>query len=133
VYLEPATKPHITAHRTMVKIISRQFDAQHVGAEIETTAPAMVVVAQTFYHNWHAYVDGQRVKLWRANFGFQALEVPAGRHAVKVIYEDSVFLTGVVISCVSLAALGMIWFLGRRKRFESPAFPPFASVQNSGS
>ncbi len=66
VYLEPAAQSKVSAHRATVKISSTSFAPQAVGAEVEASAPAMVVVAQAFYHCWHAYVDGKRVPLWRS-------------------------------------------------------------------
>jgi hypothetical protein len=114
VYLPTAARGEIKATRANAKILSTQIAAQKMQMEVEAAAPAMIVIAQAFYRPWHAYVDGQRVKLWRANFGFQAVEVPAGKHAVKVVYEDTTFTMGAVISCLSLAALGAIWFLSRR-------------------
>jgi hypothetical protein len=116
VYLPPEARPLITATRRVeAKIISRQFSAQTVVAEVESSAPAMLVVAQSYYHPWHAYVDGQPVHLWRANYAFQALEVPAGRHQVKLAYEDRAFWCGAVISLASLlGCLGVLAF--RRKQ-----------------
>lgn len=102
VYLEPAARSFITAHRASVKIISHEFSAQQVSAQVQADAPAMLVVAQAFYHCWHAYVDGKPTQLWRANHAFQALEVPAGSHTVKLVYEDSAFKWGAVISLASL-------------------------------
>ena len=84
------------------RILSSQFAAQHVGIEVEAATPAMVVIAQTFYHPWHAYVDGKPTPLWRANYAFQALEVPAGRHQVRLGYEDHSFIYGCIISLSSL-------------------------------
>jgi uncharacterized membrane protein YfhO len=81
--------------------------------EVAADASAMVVVAQAFYHPWRAYVDGARVKLWRANHGFQALEVPAGRHEVRLVYEDRVFEGGAVISLATLGALALVLFRRR--------------------
>ena len=54
-------------------------------------------MAQAYYHPWHAYVDGKPTRLWRANYAFQALEVPAGNHQIQVVYEDKAFKIGGVI------------------------------------
>jgi len=105
VYLPPEAEPTIAARRTDAKIISTHFQAQRLEAEVEASAPAMLVVAQSFYAPWHAYVDGARVQLWEANGAFQALEVPAGRHQVKLVYEDAAFNYGLIISLASLAAV----------------------------
>ena len=72
-------------------------------------APAMVVIAQTYYYPWHAYVDGKPVPLWRANYAFQALAVPSGRHQVSVVYEDRIFFWGAVLSLLSLPACAAAW------------------------
>jgi uncharacterized membrane protein YfhO len=62
-----------------------------------------VVVAQTFYHDWRASVDGQNVPLLRANHAFQAVEVPQGRHQIVLRYVDQAFELGAAISIV-------VWF-----------------------
>jgi hypothetical protein len=84
-----------------------QFAPQRLSMEVEAAAPAMVVIAQAFYHPWHAYVDGKPAPLWRANYAFQALEVPAGRHQVRLAYEDRSFVCGCIISLG--CALGCAW------------------------
>jgi len=113
-YLPPEASSSITAKRSEAKIISTRIRSQRLDAEVDTAAPSMLVVAQSFYQPWHAYVDGAQVKLWEANGAFQALEIPAGRHEVRLVYEDTMFRAGAAISLASLAALGIFWFYRRR-------------------
>jgi uncharacterized membrane protein YfhO len=75
----------------------------------------MVVVAQAFYHPWRAYVDGAPVRLWRANYAFQAVEVPAGRHRLELVYEDKTFRAGSAVSLATLLGCGVVLVV-RRKR-----------------
>jgi hypothetical protein len=96
------------------RIVSSKFAPLHVAMEVEAAAPAMVVVAQAFYHPWHAYVDGKPTPLWRANYAFQALQVPAGSHQVRLVYEDRSFVYGCIISLSCL--LGCAWTARRRMR-----------------
>jgi len=104
VYLPLAAKTFITAtNPATVKISSARLAAQRIEASVEAGAPAMLVAAQVYYHPWRAYVDGKPTPLWRANYGFQALEVPAGPHHVKLAYEDRRFYLGAVISLATLA------------------------------
>jgi uncharacterized membrane protein YfhO len=74
------------------------------------------VLSQTFYHPWHAYLDGKPTRLFRANYAFQAVEVPPGRHDVKLVYEDILFHAGVAISIGSLAFCLIALFRGRKTR-----------------
>ena len=62
----------------------------------------MMVLAQTYYHPWTASVDGRRTKIWKANHAFQCFEVPAGRHEVRLAYEDWTYYVGAVISGITL-------------------------------
>ena len=102
VYLEPAAQSQTMARQADVKIISKSVAAQQINAQVEASAPAMVVVAQSFYHCWKAYVDGKPARLWRANYAFQAIEMPAGKHELRLAYEDAAFYYGAIISLSAL-------------------------------
>ncbi len=111
VYLPPAAKASILARdRSRAEIISRKVSAHHLELVVEAPAPAMVVVAQAYYHPWRAYVDGRPASLWRANHAFQALEVPAGRSRVKLVYEDRLFFWGAIVSMVSFIGCAAGWW-----------------------
>ncbi|MDB6021520.1 MAG: hypothetical protein JWQ04_1377, partial [Pedosphaera sp.] len=103
------------ANETAAKLTSPQFSARRLQFDVETATPAMVTVAQTFYYPWHAYVDGKSVPLWRANHAFQALEVPAGKHSVSLVYEDRQFFAGAIVSVASLLICAVTWFWFRPK------------------
>ena len=96
-------------------ILSQRFGREKVEAEVEAREPCLVVIAQSYYPCWHAYVDGQSVPLLRANVAFQALQVPAGRHTVRVVYDDHAFRIGAVISGLALLGCMAGWILGGRK------------------
>ncbi len=103
------------SNQSAPRIISRKFSAQQAQLEVQADEPALIVVAQSFYHPWHAYVDGKPTPLWEANYAFQALQVPAGRHEVRLAYEDRMFETGAVISLATLLFAGLGWFWPRPK------------------
>jgi hypothetical protein len=116
VVLLPEAKTAIHATNAVpVTILSTNFSAQRIRAQVDAAAPAMVVLAQAYYHPWRAYVDGQPARLWRANYAFQALEVPAGRHQVEVVYRDMRFIAGSVISIAALLGCAAGWFFGRKR------------------
>lgn len=118
VYLPPEAAWVIHAtNGSAAQVTLRDFSARQLSFEANALQPSLAVIAQTYYHPWHAYVDGQPVRLWRANHAFQALEIPAGLHTVKLVYEDRAFQAGAVISLLALA--GCLVGLGRR--FKSPA------------
>jgi Bacterial membrane protein YfhO len=114
VYLPEEVRSEVQATNTVRAQISNiAVSNQHVTFEADTDGEAMVVVAQSYYHPWRAYVDGQATALWRANDAFQALEVPAGKHRVSLVYEDKLFFAGCVVSALSLLGCAAWWFKRR--------------------
>ena len=78
----------------------------------------MLVIAQTYYPAWKAYIDGEPVKIWRANYAFQGLQVPEGHHRIDLRYEDKVFRTGLLLSGLGLTVCALIWAIScTRKNF----------------
>ena len=122
VYVPVAAQEFVSAAAVPdASILSPQWSASRVQFRVKTSAPAMVVIAQSFYHNWRALVDGQPVRLWRANYAYQALEIPAGRHEVTLVYRDRAFYLGAVISTVSLGiCLVLLWWQHPPQRGHDP-------------
>ena len=88
-------------HSTTAKVLGARFGNCTMDAAVDAAGPALVVVAQTYYHNWHADVDGKPVPLLRANHAFQAVQVPAGRHTLHLAYVDRAFQIGAAVSVVT--------------------------------
>jgi hypothetical protein len=99
-----------------VKISPERFSAQEIDASVDASTNTMLVAAQSYYHNWRAYVDGQPTALCRANYAFQAMEIPAGTHQVRLIYVDWNFRAGAIVSLATLA--GMLIFYGSHLRLK---------------
>jgi hypothetical protein len=103
VYLPSSARDEVTVtNASETKVIFGQFGPQQEHLTVKAPARALVVLAQAFYHDWHASVDGHPVPLLRANDAFQAVEVPAGEHEITLRYEDDMFHLGAAISALTL-------------------------------
>jgi len=121
VFLPPEDKSVVTvSNQTDAKILSSKFGDQTVEIEVEAAKPSLVVVAQTYYHNWHARLDGSdggEPLLLRANHAFQAIEIPGGKHQIHLYYKDHAFETGAAVSIVAwLGCLICLFRLSKRKK-----------------
>src|ERR1035441_7340948 len=91
-----------------------------VGGTVRGAEPSLVTVSQTWYHDWRAYVDGHETPLLRANHAFQAIQVPAGAHQIRVVYKDRAFETGAAVSIAAwLGCLVALFFPIRPNVFPS--------------
>ena len=117
VFLSPEAKLLVTAtNQTKARVLNSKFTPQRVDIEVEASEPSLVVVAQTWYHNWRAYVDGRPAPLLRANHAFQAIQVPAGRHYIRLAYEDLAFQFGAAVSiCMAVNCFIFLHWLRKRQ------------------
>lgn len=102
VFLQPEARQLVTVtNQTEANVLNSKFENQNVEIEAEAAAPSLLVISQTFYHNWQASVDGHASPLLRANYGFQAIQIPPGKHHIQLIYKDHAFEIGAFFSIVA--------------------------------
>lgn len=83
--------------------------------ELDRLWPSYVVISQAWYPGWKARVNGEEVPVWRANYAFDAIAVPAGRNTIELAYEPDSLRRGIWIGVV--AALAGAIALVRRPRW----------------
>jgi hypothetical protein len=117
IYLPPEARSQVTARReSAARIIGKKFSASKDTIQVEAPNPAMVYISQAYYHNWRARVDGHAVPLWRADYAFQAVEVPAGNHEVTLIYQDNMFWIGTVLTTAAGLICTVLYYIPVRQK-----------------
>lgn len=83
-------------------------DEPHV-VEIEATlaAPGLVVLADTYYPEWTATVDGVPASILPTNHLFRGVAAPAGTHRVRFAYRPRSVAVGTVLSLLAALGLGL--------------------------
>jgi hypothetical protein len=83
--------------------ITDASDPDRLLLEASLASDGLVVVADTYYPGWRAFVDGAPVAILPADGMFRAVRVPAGKHAVELRYRPISFRIG-----VGLLVLGLV-------------------------
>ena len=66
---------------------------------------ALLFLSDVYYPGWKATVDGTETRIYRANYAFRAVVVPANEHVVTFVYEPKSFSMGAKTTIISLVAL----------------------------
>jgi len=86
--------------------------------EVETDRNALLVIAENWYPDWHARVDGVPVPLLRANHTLRAVPLEAGSHEVEIRYRSSLFVWSLRLSLgvwlLLVVSGGVSWIRARR-------------------
>jgi len=87
---------------------------EEIRVDVEAKEPLLLVVAESWYPNWHVYVDGEERPLLRANYAFMGVWVEEGEHQVVFRYQRPWYVyAGYAISLLTLAVGVMVWKGGR--------------------
>lgn len=88
-------------------------DDDEVVLSATASSPGYLVLADSFYPGWKAWVDGEEEKIEPANGAFRAIPIAAGRHEVRFSYESEAVRWGWILSLIgilSTAALAVFAF-----------------------
>jgi hypothetical protein len=98
-----------------------QYRDQRVVIRTGAAGPRLLVLTDVYYPGWRVSIDGRPAKLYRGNFAFRAVAVPAGFHTVTFEYRSASVRTGAAVSVVAL--LLVIAAVVRGRRQAGPATP----------
>ena len=93
-----------TAH---IELVSYEPNELHY--KYSSKKDNLAVFSEIYYpHGWQAYLDGEKVPHFRANYVLRAMWVPAGEHEIRFKFEPQVVKTGSTIALASSIILGLL-------------------------
>ena len=94
--------------------------------EADLQGDGWVVVSQTAWKGWRAYLDGRRVETHFADHAFLGVFAPRGHHHIRLAYLPSSFTRGRAISMITAAllALAAVTLSWRRRASRDTALQP---------
>jgi hypothetical protein len=69
----------------------------------------LLFLADSYYPGWKALVDGREEKVYRADYLFRAVPVPAGQHEVRFFFEPDSFDLGRSITLFTLTSFSIVF------------------------
>ncbi len=86
---------------------------------IEAYAPqgGILVLSDTYFPEWHVYVDGEERKMMRANIAYRAVALEPGRHHVEFVFKPSSTYYGLALCAAGISLVFLILFAHKRKRW----------------
>ncbi|NRA02322.1 MAG: YfhO family protein [Myxococcales bacterium] len=71
---------------------------EKVVLEVESTEPGLVVLNDAYYPGWEARIGSKPTDIYRANYLFRAVQVPAGRSVITMEYRPASLRVGLMIA-----------------------------------
>lgn len=93
-----------------------RYGLNSVDMEAQTPGPAWLRFTDLYFPDWRVKIDGRPERLYRADFEFRAVLLPAGRHRVEWSYESRALRLGLILTGVALVCIAVLFVAGRRRR-----------------
>ncbi len=106
-----------TNGRETVNIL--KYSPGEVVIRANISAPRFLILSDSYYPGWKAYVDGSRTKIYRADYILRAVHLKPGRHIIKFTYDPFSFKMGAIITLLTAVIIAI--FFKRRRRNRGPA------------
>lgn len=113
-------KTFVVDSTAAVKLVEIKPD--YLYYETENTHPGTIVFSEIYYpHGWSAYLNGNEIPHFRANYALRAINVPEGYHKIEFKFEPQVVKKGNTIALAGsilfvLLALGAVYYTSRKPK-----------------
>lgn len=92
-----------TAHVTLLS-----YEPNELNYEVNSSKGGVVVFSEIYYPGWTAKMDGQDIPIGRADYVLRAVQVPAGKHHIEMVFKPSSITTTETIAWISLVLLMLL-------------------------
>ena len=110
-------RPTCSDPETVIEVLAADSSDGRLRVQVELPEARTLVLAEPFYPERRAWVDGVPTRIQKANIGLSAVKVSAGLHTVELRYVPVSLIWGVLVTVVTLS----LWLVValRDRRLES--------------
>ncbi len=120
-----SNSPADSGAMAMVEIVG--YGPNEILMQATAVRDSTLVLSEVYYPGWSAWVDDRPVLIWRADGLFRAVDLPAGQHRVRFLYDPGSFKAGVGLFAATVLVL-VVW--GARNRTQTSR--RFSSLREGG-
>jgi len=85
-----------------VLIRPTEISSQNMKIHTESTTDGFFVIADVYYPGWEAYVNGNAVEIYKADYIFYAFRLPSGQNDIEIVYRPKWFYIGSILSGITI-------------------------------
>jgi hypothetical protein len=92
-------------HNPELPLAERRASAGEMEYDVELSRLGVLVVSESHYPGWKAFVDGQETPIMFANYAFRGVLLQPGRHTVRFEYRPASVWLGLAFSMASILGI----------------------------
>lgn len=88
-----------------------EYNNARIKITAESLGRSFLVLSDSYYPGWRAYVDGHSTPIYRTNIALRGIYLEDGPHTIIFKYQPLSFYVGFIVSLLSSVAIGLYLFL----------------------
>jgi hypothetical protein len=88
--------------------------ADSIEVHTRCNATRLLILSEPCYPGWHGSIDGRESEIFRSNFLFRGVVVPAGEHIVSFDYRPRSVQVGAMVSLIAILVCGGLLVSSRK-------------------
>ncbi len=84
------------------KVLIKSYQDEKVVIDVNASDRGYLVLSDSWYPGWNAFIDGKKTEILRANYAYRAIYVDKGVHQVSFVYIPQSFEVGKILSLTGL-------------------------------
>jgi hypothetical protein len=81
------------------------YEAEQVVVRASLAEPGLLVLTDTYYPGWRAYLNGREVPVHQTDYVFRGVRLPPGEHTVRFLFQPVSFRLGAAVTLATLLAV----------------------------
>lgn len=117
----PAVWPTIPAGKGRLTFI--RDDARQVVVRSNAPKAGLLILRDSWYPGWRAFVDGKITPIYRVNGCFRGVVVPEGKHVVRFVYRPLLVYASGIVSLLTTLFLFLMILIRRKEPVDAGPSP----------
>jgi hypothetical protein len=94
-----------TQKDVILPVQTESYKPDEIKLHVNTPSDGIVVISDTFFPGWKAFVNGKECEIIRANYAFRGIVINSGENKILLVYHPKALNIGLIISFISIAVL----------------------------
>ncbi len=89
-------------------VIITKYQPNKIELSVSLNKPKILFLSETYYPGWKVYIDGNKGRIYRANYAFRGVLLEPGEHKVVFSYRPLSVILGGIITLLGIVAIVLI-------------------------
>ena len=83
--------------------------------EAQTNGESFLVLTDNYYPGWKAFVNDKEVKIYKADYTFRGIVIPAGKSSIEFSFVPQTFLIGTYLFLTGIMGMVVVYIIRKFK------------------